>query len=76
MSDVLTEGTVFDLTAYLPDSFIPQYEEIKETLVSLMAKLGIVHGDDTASSKEHVDLGELSTDFVVQLTLLVHVKAF
>lgn len=59
MSSILTEGTVFDLVAYLPDSFIPQYEEIKETFVSLLKKLGIVRGDDSSSSKEHADLKEL-----------------
>ncbi|KAG6897675.1 hypothetical protein C0992_012424 [Termitomyces sp. T32_za158] len=42
--------TVFDLTAYLPDSLVPQYEEIKETVISWLVKLGIVHEDDATST--------------------------
>ncbi|KAG6831905.1 hypothetical protein H0H87_003557 [Tephrocybe sp. NHM501043] len=44
------DSILFDLSSYLPDSFIPQYEEIKDTLVSWLTKIGIVHGGDTASA--------------------------
>ncbi|KAG6861374.1 hypothetical protein C0995_000780 [Termitomyces sp. Mi166 len=44
------DSLLFDFTAYLPDSFIPQYEEITRTLVSWLAKLGIVREDETAST--------------------------
>ncbi|KAG6853592.1 hypothetical protein C0991_002998 [Blastosporella zonata] len=44
------DSLLFDLPSYLPDSFIPRYEEIKDTVVSWLEKLGIVRGDDTASA--------------------------
>ncbi|KAG6916566.1 hypothetical protein DXG01_006337 [Tephrocybe rancida] len=44
------DSLLFDLTLYLPESFIPQYEEIKEAIVSWLVKLGIVSGGDTASA--------------------------
>lgn len=39
---------VFDLTSYLPDSFIPQYEEIRDTLLSWLKKFGFIHREDGA----------------------------
>ncbi|KAG5735388.1 Glucosidase 2 subunit beta [Termitomyces sp. T112] len=45
------DSLLFDLTAYLPDSLVPQYEEIRGTLVSWLTKLGVVRGDDTASTE-------------------------
>ncbi|KAH9483089.1 Glucosidase 2 subunit beta [Psilocybe cubensis] len=44
------EGSIlFELAAYLPDSFIPVYEDVKDTLVSWLQKFGIVRGDDGAA---------------------------
>ncbi|KAL0058582.1 hypothetical protein AAF712_010460 [Marasmius tenuissimus] len=41
------EGSLlFDLASYLPDSVIPQYEEIKDTVVSWLQMLGVIQGDD------------------------------
>lgn len=37
--------SVFDLSAYLPESVVPQYEDFKETLRSWLEKLGLVRGD-------------------------------
>ncbi|KAJ7590752.1 glucosidase II beta subunit-like-domain-containing protein [Mycena floridula] len=40
------EGSIiFDLSAYLPESVVPQYEDFKDTLRSWLEKLGIVRGD-------------------------------
>ncbi|KAG6836620.1 hypothetical protein H0H93_005963 [Arthromyces matolae] len=44
------ESLLFDLKAYIPDSFVPQYEEIKGTLVSWLVKLGVVRAEDSASA--------------------------
>ncbi|KAK1230981.1 hypothetical protein PQX77_005913 [Marasmius sp. AFHP31] len=37
---------LFDLASYLPDSVIPQYEEIKDIVVSWLQMLGVIQGDD------------------------------
>ena len=44
---------VFDLTSYLPDSFIPQYEEFRDTLFSWLQRFGIVHGEDDGAAGEY-----------------------
>ncbi|KAF9268338.1 hypothetical protein L218DRAFT_954698 [Marasmius fiardii PR-910] len=42
---------LFDLASYLPDSVLPQYEEIKETVLSWFRLLGIIPGDDGSSGE-------------------------
>lgn len=32
---------VYDITAYLPDALIPQYEALRDTLVSWLGGLGL-----------------------------------
>jgi len=40
------EGSIlFEVASYLPESFLPAYEEFKDTLVSWLQKFGIVNGD-------------------------------
>lgn len=41
---------VFDLTSYMPDSVIPVYEDLKDTLVSWLQKFGIVSADGSAGA--------------------------
>lgn len=47
---LMLKETVFDLTAYLPDSVVPQYEEFKNTIRVWLEKLGIVRGDVAANA--------------------------
>jgi protein kinase C substrate 80K-H len=35
---------VFEVASYLPESFLPAYEEFKDTLVSWLQKFGVVSG--------------------------------
>lgn len=42
--------TVFDLSSYLPDALIPQYEDLKDTIVSWLETLGIFQGSDERST--------------------------
>ncbi|KAF4616007.1 hypothetical protein D9613_011454 [Agrocybe pediades] len=45
------EGSIlFDVTAYLPDSVIPAYEDFKDSIVSLLSKIGIIRGQTQADS--------------------------
>ncbi|KAL0575900.1 hypothetical protein V5O48_006073 [Marasmius crinis-equi] len=45
------EGSLlFDLGSYLPDSVIPQYEEIRDTILSWFQILGIIRGDDSSAA--------------------------
>ncbi|KAF8171838.1 glucosidase II beta subunit-like-domain-containing protein [Pholiota molesta] len=45
------EGSIlFELSSYLPDSVLPVYEDVKETLVSWLQKLGVVSGDDSSAA--------------------------
>ena len=39
-----------DIKAYLPDFLIPQYDVLRDSLVSLLQVLGIVKGSSTAAS--------------------------
>jgi hypothetical protein len=68
---------VFDLMSYLPDSFIPRYEEIRDTLLSWLKKFGILHEDGAAGMNYVVTwitpLG-LSHGSYCQRTHLVHVR--
>jgi protein kinase C substrate 80K-H len=43
---------VFDLVSYLPDSFIPKYEDFKDSLVGLLQAIGIVKADEESASIE------------------------
>ncbi|KAG7096561.1 hypothetical protein E1B28_003983 [Marasmius oreades] len=46
------KGTLlFDLASYLPDTVLPQYEEIKNTVLSWFRLLGVIRGDDTSASE-------------------------
>ncbi|EPQ59687.1 hypothetical protein GLOTRDRAFT_98561 [Gloeophyllum trabeum ATCC 11539] len=39
----MTDSILFDLAAYLPDALVPQYETFRETVISWLRTLGIVH---------------------------------
>jgi protein kinase C substrate 80K-H len=41
---------VFDIASYLPDSFVPQYEDFKDTLVSWLAMFGIIREEEGVSA--------------------------
>jgi len=57
------EGFIlFNVTAYLPDSFIPQYEEFKSTLVSWLGKFGVIYSGDDTSSAESTKARQALTD--------------
>lgn len=50
ISTVVTDVVaVFNLTAYLPDSFLPQFEDVKHTVVSWLKTFGVIRGDDSSS---------------------------
>ena len=40
---------MFDLSAYLPDSLLPQYEMVKEYVVSLLEMLGIAKAVESSA---------------------------
>ncbi|KAL0949194.1 hypothetical protein HGRIS_009272 [Hohenbuehelia grisea] len=42
--------SIFNLASYIPDSFLPQYEDAKETLVNWLRALGIVRGGNDAAA--------------------------
>ncbi|THV00593.1 endoplasmic reticulum protein [Dendrothele bispora CBS 962.96] len=44
------ESMIFDIASYLPESFLPQYEDFKDTLVSWLAAFGIIKGEEGASA--------------------------
>ncbi|CAA7269005.1 unnamed protein product [Cyclocybe aegerita] len=48
----IEDSLLFDLQGYLPDSAIPVYEDIKDTLVSWLQKLGIIRSDDSAAAAD------------------------
>ncbi|TFK43050.1 glucosidase II beta subunit-like-domain-containing protein [Crucibulum laeve] len=59
------DSIIYDLTAYLPDSLIPQYEAVKETLVSWLRMLGVIRGEDNTaadSSRAHQALTDAETN--------------
>ncbi|KAF5371945.1 hypothetical protein D9615_008110 [Tricholomella constricta] len=57
------EGSIlFDLTSYLPDSVIPQYEEFKDTLVSWLRTFGIIRGGDDTSAADSTHARQAFTD--------------
>lgn len=41
---------VFDLASYIPDSIYPQYEELKDAVISWLEKLGIVKPSPDAAA--------------------------
>lgn len=43
-------AVVFEISNYLPDSLVPRYEQLRETLVSWLATLGIVRSPESVSS--------------------------
>ena len=43
---------VYNVKAYLPDFLIPQYDILRDTLLSGLQLLGIVKGSSTAASGE------------------------
>ncbi|KAG5645275.1 hypothetical protein DXG03_006577 [Asterophora parasitica] len=57
------EGSIlFDLTSYLPDSLIPQYEDFKDTLVSWLKTFGIIRGGDDSSAADSTRARQALTD--------------
>ena len=42
---------VFTITSYLPESVIEQYEALKDSLVSLLQKFGVVPGSDVSAGE-------------------------
>ncbi|KDQ65053.1 hypothetical protein JAAARDRAFT_28714 [Jaapia argillacea MUCL 33604] len=46
------ESILFDITSYLPDTLIPQYLTVKESIVSLLQKVGVVRGAVDGSSSD------------------------
>ncbi|TFK56222.1 hypothetical protein OE88DRAFT_1716755 [Heliocybe sulcata] len=40
----MTESILFELSSYLPDSLVPQYEAFRDTLVSWLQMLGVIRG--------------------------------
>ena len=53
--------SVFDISAYIPDSILPQFEAFREGLVSLLQTLGIVKGETKTDS------GAGKTSFITRL---------
>lgn len=45
-----SESPLFDLASYLPDSLVPHYEDVKDTLLTWLENLGIVHGQSDAAA--------------------------
>lgn len=43
---------VFDLSSYLPDSLVPQYEALRDAVVSFLETIGIAKGIESASAGE------------------------
>lgn len=41
---------VFDPTAYLPDAFIPQFEDLKDTVIGWLETMGIIQGEEDDTS--------------------------
>ena len=41
---------MFDLAAYIPDAFLPQYVAFRDTLVSWLETFGIAKGIDSGDS--------------------------
>ncbi|RDB19568.1 Glucosidase 2 subunit beta [Hypsizygus marmoreus] len=57
------EGSLlFDVTSYLPDSFIPQFEEFKDTLVSWLRTLGVIRGEGDSVSADSTRARQAFTD--------------
>ncbi|KAI5116540.1 hypothetical protein M0805_004323 [Coniferiporia weirii] len=44
------QSILFDLSSYIPDAFIPQYEILRDSVVSFLETLGIARGTDEPSS--------------------------
>ncbi|KDR74482.1 hypothetical protein GALMADRAFT_250454 [Galerina marginata CBS 339.88] len=45
------EGSIlFEIASYLPDSVLPAYEDFKDTLVSLLQKVGIIRSTDGSAA--------------------------
>ncbi|KAJ3857201.1 glucosidase II beta subunit-like-domain-containing protein [Lentinula lateritia] len=50
------EGSVlFDIASYLPDSIVPQYEEFKETILSLLVSFGIIKSETSSFTGTSLD---------------------
>ncbi|KAL4264047.1 Glucosidase 2 subunit beta [Pleurotus pulmonarius] len=45
-----SESVLFDLASYIPDSIYPQYEELKDAVISWLEKLGIVKPSPDAAA--------------------------
>ena len=45
-------ASVFELASYLPDSLLPAYEDVKDTLVTWLSKLGIVRSSSDSSAAD------------------------
>lgn len=53
----MTPIAVFTITSHLPDFVIPYFEILKDTMVSLLQKIGIVPEDNTSAGEvEPVDI--------------------
>ncbi|KAI0057754.1 hypothetical protein BV25DRAFT_1352121 [Artomyces pyxidatus] len=62
------ETLLYDVPAYLPDAFIPQYEAFRDSLVSWLAKLGIIRdpasrdAGDASKAREAYNAADHSLD--------------
>ncbi|GLB33238.1 putative low-density lipoprotein receptor domain class A [Lyophyllum shimeji] len=57
------EGSIlFDVSAYLPDALVPQYEELKDAVVRWLRKLGVVRGGGEDTSADSTRARQALTD--------------
>ncbi|THH05009.1 hypothetical protein EW145_g5112 [Phellinidium pouzarii] len=43
------QSILFDLSSYIPDAFVPQYELVRDSVVSFLETLGVAHGTGGSS---------------------------
>ncbi|KZT27082.1 hypothetical protein NEOLEDRAFT_1161953 [Neolentinus lepideus HHB14362 ss-1] len=48
----VTDSILLDLSSYLPDTLVPQYEAFRDTLVSWLQTLGIIHGAPQSAGED------------------------
>ncbi|KAI0092510.1 endoplasmic reticulum protein [Irpex rosettiformis] len=49
-----TESLLFDLSAYIPDALLPQYESFRDNLVSWLRTLGVIKGSSDGDAAGRV----------------------
>ncbi len=49
-------GSVFNLSAYLPDVLVPQYEAFRDQVVAVLEVLGLGKGSDPAAGSSTLRL--------------------